>query len=132
MCAYTLQRVSGETELADDVSGDVCLDALTDFCMTFCNFKPLVKLFRVKLLADNTNINTVFVKNGISYSIQIKPIQFFSFNTNVITFLFDTELVSHHFTRHSRSLAGLEIMMRIFFTSLAITVTSSLSERSYA
>lgn len=35
-------------------------------------------------------------------------------------------------TRHSRSLAGLEMMMRIFLTSLVMTVTSSLSERSYA
>lgn len=54
ICVYTLQRVSGEAELADDVSGDVCLDPLTNFSLTFCNFKPLIKLFRVKLLSNYT------------------------------------------------------------------------------
>lgn len=38
----------------------------------------------------------------------------------------------HKLTRHSRSLAGLEMTMRIFLTSLVMIVTSSLSERSYA
>lgn len=35
-------------------------------------------------------------------------------------------------TKHSKRRAGLEMMMRILLTSLVMTVTSSLSERSYA
>jgi len=46
----TLQGVPGEAQLADDVSGDVRLDALTLLGMALCCFQQVVELLRVKFL----------------------------------------------------------------------------------
>lgn len=48
--SFTLQGVPGEAQLADDVSGDVGLDALTLLGMALCCFQQMVELLRVKLL----------------------------------------------------------------------------------
>lgn len=46
----TLQWVLDETQLADDVSGNIGLYSLANFGMTFCSFQEVVKLLWVKLL----------------------------------------------------------------------------------
>lgn len=46
----TLQRVLDETQLADDVSGNIGLYSLANFGVSFCSFQEVVKLLRVKLL----------------------------------------------------------------------------------
>lgn len=48
----TLKWVPCQTKLADNVSWDVCLDALALFGMTLCSLQEMVELFRVKLLPD--------------------------------------------------------------------------------
>lgn len=46
----TLQGVSCESELTDDVARDVRLDALAFFSVSFSSLQKVVKLLRVKLL----------------------------------------------------------------------------------
>lgn len=48
----TFQRIPGESELADDVSGNICLDALAHLGLTLCSLQTLVKLLWVKLLQN--------------------------------------------------------------------------------
>lgn len=46
----TFQRISCESQLADDVTGDVRLDALALLGVSFSRLQEVVKLLRVKLL----------------------------------------------------------------------------------
>lgn len=49
--SLTLQRVSGQAQLADDVSGDVGLHQLSLLGVVLRRLQQMVKLFRVELLS---------------------------------------------------------------------------------
>lgn len=46
----TFYRVSGESQLADDVTGDVCFHQMTLLGVVLCCLQQMIKLLRVKLL----------------------------------------------------------------------------------
>lgn len=46
----TFQGISGEAKLADNISGNVCLNALAHFSLTLSSLQTLVKLLWIKLL----------------------------------------------------------------------------------
>lgn len=48
--SLTLQRVSGQAQLTDDVSRDVSLHQVSFFSMIFSRLQQMIELFRVKLL----------------------------------------------------------------------------------
>lgn len=48
--AFTFQGIPGESELVNNVSGNVGLDALAHLGLTFCSFQALKKLLWIKFL----------------------------------------------------------------------------------
>lgn len=48
--SVTFNRISGESQLADDVTRDVRFDALALFSVSFSGLQKVVKFLRVKLL----------------------------------------------------------------------------------
>lgn len=52
----TLKGVPGEAQLADNVSRDVRLDALTFFSMTFSSLQQVVELLWIKLLQHTQGV----------------------------------------------------------------------------